>query len=212
LVENFLRQIFFFFFFGFFFSQRMLLLNIRSSLLLLTLAVFCAPCASLRAGVSRIDATLPVGVPLAGYNYPPRRVASWPVPHPTEFTNFMTPSEGVRDPTFVKCLILEGDGAAAGSAFGGGSGGVGTAQGGARSSFGRVATPIRGADAAPPGAAAAGGTICMLTLDAIGADAALLARGIARARARGFKACESVREATRGDHAKTKPNAKREKF
>lgn len=61
---------------------------------------------AVRAGASAINATMPVGVPLAGYNSPPRRVEGWPIPKFTRFTTFMTPSEGAMMPLWVKCLVL----------------------------------------------------------------------------------------------------------
>lgn len=55
-----------------------------------------------QAGVAKINASLPIGVPLAGYNYPPRRVPYWPAPIFREYTTFMEPSEGYWNPTWVK--------------------------------------------------------------------------------------------------------------
>jgi hypothetical protein len=40
-------------------------------------------------------ATLPVGAPLAGFNFGARRVPHWPIPEFKEYTTFMTPSVGV---------------------------------------------------------------------------------------------------------------------
>jgi len=62
---------------------------------------------SFRAGVSKVNATLPVGVPLAGYNHGARRVPFWPLPYFTEYTTFMTPSQGFLDPTWTKALVLD---------------------------------------------------------------------------------------------------------
>ncbi len=62
---------------------------------------------SILAGVARVDSTLPVGVPLAGYNHGARRVKNWPLPHITPYTAFMTPSTGVERPLWAKCLVLQ---------------------------------------------------------------------------------------------------------
>ncbi|KAL9654538.1 hypothetical protein ABK040_006603 [Willaertia magna] len=61
---------------------------------------------NVQVGVSKIDASLPVGTPLAGYNHGPRRVKSWPWPHVTKYTSFMSPSEGFIDPTWARCLVI----------------------------------------------------------------------------------------------------------
>eukprot|EP01102_Stenamoeba_stenopodia_P015167 TRINITY_DN5144_c0_g1_i1.p1 TRINITY_DN5144_c0_g1~~TRINITY_DN5144_c0_g1_i1.p1 ORF type:complete len:500 (+),score=112.80 TRINITY_DN5144_c0_g1_i1:178-1677(+) len=57
-------------------------------------------------GVSKINGTLPIGAPLAGYNYPPRRTEVWPLPKFTQYTTWMTPSVGMYDPTWVKCVVI----------------------------------------------------------------------------------------------------------
>jgi len=62
---------------------------------------------SFRAGVAKIDGSLPIGVPLAGLNHGARRVFDWPLMSFTEYTNWMTPSVGIMDPTWVKALILD---------------------------------------------------------------------------------------------------------
>lgn len=62
---------------------------------------------SLRFVCVRALATLPVGAPLAGYNYPPRRVELWPIPKFGEYTTWMEPSVGVLDPNFAKALVLD---------------------------------------------------------------------------------------------------------
>lgn len=61
----------------------------------------------LLAGAAKVDATLPVGAPLAGYNHGERRVPHWPDPVFTKYTTFMTPSQGVLDPTWVKALVID---------------------------------------------------------------------------------------------------------
>ncbi|EGD78316.1 hypothetical protein PTSG_09383 [Salpingoeca rosetta] len=61
---------------------------------------------TLYAGVAHVNATLPLGVPLAGYNHGDRRVPYWPIPNNTAYTTFMTPSVGVMDDTNVRCLAL----------------------------------------------------------------------------------------------------------
>lgn len=62
---------------------------------------------SLRAGVAKIDGSLPIGIPLAGFNHGQRRVPYWPIPDPTPYTTWMTPSTGIMDPTWVKALVLD---------------------------------------------------------------------------------------------------------
>jgi len=66
---------------------------------------------SFMAGVAKVNATLPLGAPLAGYNHGDRRVKFWPLPDPgREYTNWMTPSQGTLDPTWCKVLIMnDGD-------------------------------------------------------------------------------------------------------
>lgn len=61
----------------------------------------------IKVGVAKVDGTLPIGVPLAGYNHGDRRVPLWPVPEFTNYTTFMMPSKGVMDPTWVKVLIVD---------------------------------------------------------------------------------------------------------
>ena len=64
----------------------------------------------LLAGVARVDCSLPVGVPLAGLNHGPRRVKSFPVPKPTVFTSFMTPSTGIKaDGIWCRALTVQDD-------------------------------------------------------------------------------------------------------
>jgi len=71
---------------------------------LLSFSVF-----ALRAGVSKVDSTLPIGVPLAGFNHGDRRVPYWPLPEPKEYTFWMTPSVGVMAPLWVKALVIDND-------------------------------------------------------------------------------------------------------
>jgi len=59
------------------------------------------------ASVVKADATLPIGVPLAGYNHGPRRVPYWPIPQLGNYTTWMMPSVGIIDPTWVKVLVLD---------------------------------------------------------------------------------------------------------
>lgn len=58
------------------------------------------------AGASKINATMPIGTPLAGYNHGKRRVPRWPLPHFGPYTTFMMPSVGFRMPMYAKCLSL----------------------------------------------------------------------------------------------------------
>ncbi|KJE90076.1 hypothetical protein CAOG_01451 [Capsaspora owczarzaki ATCC 30864] len=68
---------------------------------------FSAPAGSVRAGVSKVDATMPIGVPLGGYNHGERRVPNWPLPIRTNYTYWMTPSVGHLDPTWAKALVID---------------------------------------------------------------------------------------------------------
>lgn len=76
--------------------------------LICTVVFTASPAITLfRAGVSKVNATLPVGVPLAGYNHGDRRVKLWPLPDLRKYTNFMTPSVGHLQPTWVKALVID---------------------------------------------------------------------------------------------------------
>lgn len=57
------------------------------------------------AGVSVVDATPPLGVPLGGYGGGERRL-SFPDLDPFNFHTFFAPSEGILDPIFAKALVL----------------------------------------------------------------------------------------------------------
>lgn len=75
---------------------------------LVLLAVVAAPAAAgLRAGVAKVNATMPLGVPLAGFNHGKRRAPDWPIPKLAKYTTFMMPSEGTLDPTYAKALFLD---------------------------------------------------------------------------------------------------------
>lgn len=50
---------------------------------------------------------MPLGVPLAGYNYAPRAGPFWPIPSPGEYTTWMEPSQGLWNPTWIKALVLD---------------------------------------------------------------------------------------------------------
>jgi len=63
--------------------------------------------AQFQAGVSKVDGTPPIGVPLAGYNHGKRRVPHWPLPSFNNYTTFMEPSVGILDPSWVKCLVID---------------------------------------------------------------------------------------------------------
>lgn len=60
-----------------------------------------------QAGAAKIDGTLPTGVPLAGFNWGPRRVPHWPLPEIRNYTTFMMPSKGATNPTWCKSLVLD---------------------------------------------------------------------------------------------------------
>jgi len=62
---------------------------------------------TLRAGVSKLDATLPIGTPLAGYNHGDRRVKYWPIPSRTRYTYWMMPSQGILDISWAKALVID---------------------------------------------------------------------------------------------------------
>jgi hypothetical protein len=68
-------------------------------LLLSTLAV-----AEVKVGVAKVNATLPVGVPLGGYSA--RKKDLWPIPEPTKFTTWMKPSVGHLEPTWAKAVVV----------------------------------------------------------------------------------------------------------
>lgn len=57
------------------------------------------------AGVAKIDATPPIGAPLAGYGSFDRRLF-FPVLSPDSYNHLFKPSVGVRDPIYVKALAL----------------------------------------------------------------------------------------------------------
>jgi len=61
---------------------------------------------SLLAGVAKVNSTLPLGTPLAGYNHGDRRVPFWPIPCVQEFTTWMMPSLGTINTLWAKALIL----------------------------------------------------------------------------------------------------------
>ena len=61
----------------------------------------------MNAGVAKIDATLPLGVPLAGYNHGDRRVADWPIPVAKNYSNWMTGNIGVQSPIYARALVLQ---------------------------------------------------------------------------------------------------------
>eukprot|EP01095_Lingulamoeba_sp_RSL-Kostka_P010630 TRINITY_DN3864_c0_g1_i1.p1 TRINITY_DN3864_c0_g1~~TRINITY_DN3864_c0_g1_i1.p1 ORF type:complete len:468 (+),score=190.18 TRINITY_DN3864_c0_g1_i1:25-1428(+) len=74
------------------------------------LSVYYCNAGQLLAGVSKIDGTLPYGengAPIAGFNHGDRRVPTWPLPHETKYTTFMTPSQGVMNPTWIKALVID---------------------------------------------------------------------------------------------------------
>jgi len=74
----------------------------------LSLLFFCSVSSvTLKAGVSKIDGTLPIGVPLAGYNHGDRRVPFWPIPVPREYTTWMEGNVGALNPSWVKALMIE---------------------------------------------------------------------------------------------------------
>lgn len=73
--------------------------------LLLLLGSVCAVSATLLAGVAKVDGSLPIGVPLAGYSE--RHVKNFPIPQPTKYTFFMEPSVGIMDPTWVRAVAVD---------------------------------------------------------------------------------------------------------
>jgi len=80
--------------------------------ILIVVAVIFSAChfveaGNFRAGASKIDGTLPIGAPLAGYNHGDRRVPNWPLFQMTPFTSWMTPSQGIMNPTWIKALVVD---------------------------------------------------------------------------------------------------------
>jgi len=80
------------------------------SLLLCVYLAFISSCRGLKAGVAKVDATMPIGVPLAGYNYAPRASIWWPLPYITKYTTWMNGNVGAWNPTWVKALVIDNDG------------------------------------------------------------------------------------------------------
>lgn len=79
-----------------------------------TLAVSCSAAPNInfasstfRAGTAKLDGTLPLGVPLAGYNHGQRRVPYWPIPVFANYTTWMIGNKGALNPTWVKALALD---------------------------------------------------------------------------------------------------------
>jgi neutral ceramidase len=60
------------------------------------------------AGAAKIDCTPSEAVPLAGINHGERRVKDWPIPKPTKYTTWMTPSQGrmPNDGIFCRALTI----------------------------------------------------------------------------------------------------------
>jgi len=75
--------------------------------LFLGVLVSLAHAGTLRAGAAKVNGSLPIGVPLAGYNHGARRVELWPLPDPKAYTTWMMPSQGIMDPTWAKALFLD---------------------------------------------------------------------------------------------------------
>jgi len=76
-------------------------------LILLLLIFISSISCKILAGAYSIDATLPIGAPLAGYNHGDRRVPYWPLPRLLNYTTFMSPSIGVLDPNYAKALYID---------------------------------------------------------------------------------------------------------
>jgi hypothetical protein len=66
---------------------------------------------SFMAGTSKVDATPPLGVPLAGYNHGDRRVPLWPLPEFGPYTTWMTGNTGrlANDGIFLRALVMKDD-------------------------------------------------------------------------------------------------------
>ncbi|XP_065899921.1 neutral ceramidase B-like [Dysidea avara] len=75
------------------------------ALLVSLLTIILREAICLKVGVAKVDATLPVGVPLAGYGE--RRVPDWPLAKETKYTTWMLPSTGHLTPTWVKALVID---------------------------------------------------------------------------------------------------------
>jgi len=81
--------------------------EMRGSVVVLVLALLAGGVsADFMAGVAKIDGSLPIGIPLAGFNHGDRRVPHWPLPEFKKYTTFMTPSTGIMNPTWVKALAV----------------------------------------------------------------------------------------------------------
>jgi len=78
-----------------------------NSVLLLLISIFAIAQSTFLAGVAKVNGTLPMGTPLAGFNWGPRRVPYWPIPIFRQYTTFMEPSVGIIDPTWVKAVVID---------------------------------------------------------------------------------------------------------
>ncbi len=77
----------------------------------LVLLFVASTSAQVLAGVAKVDCSLPIGAPLAGINHGARRVKDFPIPHPTPYTTWMTPSTGLKaDGIWCRALTLQVDG------------------------------------------------------------------------------------------------------
>lgn len=72
-------------------------------LLLLLLVPAAAAPSQLLAGAAKVDATPPVGAPLAPYNFGARRVPTWPIP---QFTRFVSNATTGCCPKLLLLLLL----------------------------------------------------------------------------------------------------------
>jgi len=81
-------------------------MNLQVVLIALSLQIFVVESVFLASAV-KVNGTLPLGVPLAGYNYPPRRIDYWPLPVTRRYTTWMEPNIGSWDPTWVKALVID---------------------------------------------------------------------------------------------------------
>jgi len=61
---------------------------------------------NLLAGAAKVPVQFPLGVPLAGFNHGARRVATWPIPEPKPYSNFMTGNIGHINPIWVKTVVV----------------------------------------------------------------------------------------------------------
>lgn len=61
-------------------------------------------------GMSKVDITPPVGVPLGGYGGVDRRIIPWDIFNKHKYAKYLRPSDGIIDPIYSKVMIVKKDG------------------------------------------------------------------------------------------------------